>query len=172
MFSLLCVIHSLRPGRRMARQYAGHRPTQPVCVWGGCIREWCPAVVQCTTPRTVCRKRQLMSYTICMCRGSSFSIRLTGHFSSASGSTVWFVNANTCSRAAAEGPQRQQISQAQSSYRQKVKENCCLLSSARKPAGGTQLLVPQNGMSSRAGRPGVREGGRPEVPEEAVPWCR
>eukprot|EP00882_Tetradesmus_deserticola_P029483 GHRQ01033028.1.p1 GENE.GHRQ01033028.1~~GHRQ01033028.1.p1 ORF type:complete len:157 (+),score=37.13 GHRQ01033028.1:188-658(+) len=45
---------------------------------------------------TVCRKRQLMSYTICMWRGSSFSIRLTGHFSSASGSTVWLVNANTC----------------------------------------------------------------------------
>ena len=37
-----------------------------------------------------------MSYMICMWRGSSFSMRLTGHFSSASGSTVWLVNANTC----------------------------------------------------------------------------
>jgi hypothetical protein len=32
-----------------------------------------------------------MSYTICMWRGSSFSIIATGHFSSASGSTVWLV---------------------------------------------------------------------------------
>ena len=32
---------------------------------------------------------------ICMCRGSSFSISDTGHFSSASGNTVWFVNENT-----------------------------------------------------------------------------
>jgi len=39
-----------------------------------------------------------MSYTICMWRGSSFSMRLTGHFSSASGSTVWLVNANTYKR--------------------------------------------------------------------------
>ena len=32
---------------------------------------------------------------ICMCRGSTFSTRSTGHFSSASGNTVWFVNENT-----------------------------------------------------------------------------
>lgn len=49
-----------------------------------------------SSERSCCRKRQLMSKMICMCRGSSFSIRLTGHFSSASGSTVWFVKANTC----------------------------------------------------------------------------
>jgi hypothetical protein len=42
-----------------------------------------------------------MSYTICMWRGSSFSIRLTGHFSSASGSTVWLVKANTWRRGTA-----------------------------------------------------------------------
>lgn len=47
-------------------------------------------------PSPTCRKRQLMSYTICMWRGSSFSNSATGQRSSASGSTVWLVKAKTC----------------------------------------------------------------------------
>lgn len=43
-----------------------------------------------------------MSYTICMWRGSSFSNSATGHFSRASGSTVWLVKANTWVHSGAE----------------------------------------------------------------------
>ena len=40
---------------------------------------------------------------ICMCRGSSFSIMATGHFSSASGSTVWLVKLQTWGAGAGAG---------------------------------------------------------------------
>mmetsp|Transcript_23788 Transcript_23788/g.76437 ORF Transcript_23788/g.76437 Transcript_23788/m.76437 type:complete len:289 (+) Transcript_23788:1096-1962(+) len=42
---------------------------------------------------TRCRWRQLMSKMICMWRGSRWCIMSTGHFSSASGSSVWLVYA-------------------------------------------------------------------------------
>ena len=38
---------------------------------------------------------------ISMCRGSSLDITATGHFSSASGMTVWLVNASVCTHGCA-----------------------------------------------------------------------
>ena len=40
---------------------------------------------------------------ISMCRGSSLPMTFTGHFSSASGITVWLVNARHCMASRAHG---------------------------------------------------------------------